>query len=334
MIAAWNRFWFGDGEPSWDPMGPVRMLAVAIYAWFRLRRELWEMEVARDVPYALVPDNFGLGLLPLQYPLGDPQADVLKVTLALACVFGFVGFLTRPAMLVLAVGATWLSSGYSSLQYFNHELVLTLAFFWILAVYPSGRSFSVDAAIRWWRKGRAEGRPFGEIFSMKSVGPWGYKLALVTLAVVYITAGVSKLRYSDGDWHNGETLAFYMSRTDAQQLYLGATWERLVDEPWKSPVPLVDHGYGGSATELSQSMARSPLIMRITALATLVLELGAFLMLGPAWIAAAFMASVFVMHSTIGATMGLGFVTYRMYLLLLVDWPGLAATLRRLRGGD
>ena len=57
-------------------------------------------------------------------------------------------------------------------------------------------------------------------------------------------------------------------------------------------------------------------------------------MLGPAWIAAAFMVSVFVMHSTIGATMGLGFLTYRMYLVLLVDWPGLAATWRRFRGQD
>lgn len=332
MIAFWNRFWFGDGEESYDPMGLVRMLAVAIYGWFRLRRELWEMEIARDVPHALVPDNFGLELLPLQYPLGDPQAEVLKYTLALACVFGFVGFLTRPAMFVLAIGATWLSAGYASLHYFNHELVLTLAFFWILAVYPSGRSFSVDAAIRWWMRGRGEGRPASDIFSMKSVGPWAYKLALLTMAVVYMTAGVSKMRYSDGDWHSGETLAFYMSRTDAHQLYLGATWERLVDEPWKSPVPLVDHGYGGSATEFSRGMASSPLFMRVTALATLALELGGFLMLGPAWLAAAFMVSAIVMHSTIGATMGLGFLTYRMYLVLLIDWPGLAATWRRFRG--
>ena len=34
-------------------------------------------------------------------------------------------------------------------------------------------------------------------------------------------AGVSKVRYSRGDWLNGETLGFYVARDDVEQLYLG-----------------------------------------------------------------------------------------------------------------
>jgi hypothetical protein len=322
IIEAWNRFWYRD-EPSYDPMGLIRMAAVFFYARFHFSRDFHSLRNALDLPAELIPTNLGLRLVPLPYPLPADSLDTLQAVMLTACGLAFIGFLTRPALFVLATGALYLASGHAALSLFNHEEVLTLSYLWILAVYPSGRSFSVDAMIHWWRSGRREGRNFGTVFSLRRHNAWGYRLALATLCLIYVTAGVSKLRYSDFEWLNGETLAFYLSRDSREQVYLGARWEEGTDEDWKSPVTLVDHSYGFGARPAVRPFAEIPILMSFLSIATIALELSAPLLLDPPVIAALFLGTAFSMHTAIGYAMYLGFPAYRLFILLLVDWPAL-----------
>jgi hypothetical protein len=330
MLRRWNRYWY-RGEPEYDPMGLVRMLAVACYVQDSLGRDFWALRNALDMPPELIPSNFGLRLSPLPYPLPEECFGAFHVIMIAACGFAFVGFVTRPALLVVASGALYLASGYAALQLFDHELILTLSFLWILAIYPSGASFSVDAALRWWRHGRGEGRPGSEVFALRRRGAWGLRLALVTLCLIYVSAGVSKIRNSRGAWLNGETLGFYLAREDGRQFYLGATWEADLGEAWKSPVRLVDHGYGYGARPATRPLGDMPIAMRALAIGTVVFELGAIALLGPPIVAAAYLTAAFSMHTAIGYTMNLGFSHYRLYILLLIDWPALFAAMRSFR---
>jgi len=338
MIERWNRFWYA-AEPTYDPMGLIRMAAVFCYAKWNFSRDFHRLQDALDLPPELIPMNLGLRLLPFPYPLPADSLDALYAAMVVAGTFAFIGFLTRPALFILATGALYLASGRAALSLFDHEEVLTLAFLWILAVYPSGKSFSLDAMICWWRRGRPEGRPFRTVFSLHRRNAWGYRLALAALCIVYVTAGVSKLRYSEGEWLNGETLSFYLSRDSGVQVYLGARWEETAGENWKSPVPLVDHAYGAGARPWVRPFGRNLALMRCLSIATVALELAAPLILGPPVVAALFMAAAFAMHTSMDLAMYLGFPAYRLFILLLVDWPALINTgrssaARRLRRGE
>jgi hypothetical protein len=90
IIEAWNRFWYRD-EPSYDPMGLIRIAAVFFYARFHFSRDFHSLRIALDLPVELIPTNLGLRLVPLPYPLPADSLDTLQTVMLTACGLAFIG---------------------------------------------------------------------------------------------------------------------------------------------------------------------------------------------------------------------------------------------------
>lgn len=324
LMNLWNRFWFRTGV-EYNPLGLLRMMAVGFYAVV-LPGNLQDLHRSLDVPQELFIENFGLHLLPIPYPL--PAAYQLPFTylMYLTMILAFFGVATRLSLALFTLGALYLASGVASLTFFNHEIIFTLNILLILIIAPGTEKCSVDELIRWWRRRRE--RPLASVFTLQGTNAWGYRLILVTLCVVYMTAGVSKLRYSDGRWLTGETLSFYLSRDTNTQLFYGAKPTEETSDLWKSGVGLIDHGYGGVTDPLIRPFAEHLWLMSILSIGVVLLELGAFLLLFPPLVRTLFLLAALSMHKGIGFSMGLPFVTYQAYILLLIDWPWLIYHLR------
>ena len=324
MIARWNKFWFEDPNP-YNPLGLIRVLAVLFWG-SRLEQHLEFMRTSADLPPGFIAKVIGHRIVPLPYPLPEAFCHPLKVVLYIALFGALLGLFTRACLAITSLGAIYLGAGFAAANLYDHHLLLTLYVLAILTVAPGTTQLSLDALIKWWR---ADNRPpVRELASFTSGNTWGYKLILCVLATVYMTAGVSKLRYSGGHWLNGQTLGYYLSRTDNEQEYLGP---RGTDTPHihEGRIDLVDHAYGWGARPAVRPYATVTAFMALLSVATVALELMSPLLLAHPIARALYLLSAFMMHSSIDLSMDIGFFHYRVYALCLVDWAWFAAAARR-----
>ena len=160
---------------------------------------LWKvfdyLEQGRVERYWLEPTfNFKYSLFPWVTALPGEGMFYLFYALGALAVFVIVGFLYRPALLLLA-----LSWGYTFLleeaRYLNHDYLVILLCF-LLAFVPANRALSVDALL--FKKVRGNTLPV-----------WGLWLLRFQIGVPYFFGGIAKLQ---PDWLRGEPMRTWLGR--------------------------------------------------------------------------------------------------------------------------
>jgi hypothetical protein len=195
---AWHRYFFAPAPPTDLAFSRLVFcsLALAYYLlqdfseWGTVAREFW-----MPIPLFSV----------LSLPLLPPGAiallqTVFKVALALAA----VGLFTRPALAVAfgcSVYLLGLPQNFGQTQHFDTLLVLVCG---ILTFSRAGDAWSADAWLRARRGGAAVGDS-GEY-------TWPIRAIWVTTAVIFFSAGFSKLRHSGLNWVFSDHLATILVR--------------------------------------------------------------------------------------------------------------------------
>ncbi|WP_345752394.1 hypothetical protein [Microbacterium rhizophilus] len=301
------------GRLSW-----LRIVLTLLYG----ERVLNTVRGWQDPAPALLHEGWVLGLVPQGLQdvfLGHPTAVAVVV---LACAgLGVIGLATRPALLLLAVLGAFAISVEAGQGVFDHESSLATQVLAVLAFAPGTDLVSVDSAIRWWRRGRPD--VWGWLAA--PYRKWGVTLILVLVAITYTTSGLSKLRFGGLGWLNGETLGFYLRGfTAGSHVYIvgggPATWrDDFGLQMYTYANPTFGHYPSGLVAGLADWIAHTPGALVAISVATVCLELSGFLALVPK-LRSAFLVSAILMHTTIGALMGLDFTMYRVIDLFLIEW--------------
>ena len=160
---------------------------------------LWKvfdyLEQGRVARYWLEPTfNFKYSLFPWVTALPGEGMFYLFYALGALAVFVIVGFLYRPAVLLLALG--W---GYTFLleeaRYLNHDYLVILLCF-LLVFVPANRALSLDALL--FKRVRGEALP-----------AWGLWLLRFQIGIPYFFGGIAKLQ---PDWLQGEPMRTWLGR--------------------------------------------------------------------------------------------------------------------------
>ena len=123
---------------------------------------------------------------------------------AVAGVAALVGFLTRPSLLVFALGIWIFVAHLFSYGDRHHTEAVFCIFLMLLAFSPSGERLSVDGVLR-RRRGRSAIHP-EEVRDSSETAIWPLKVVHVLLALTYFSAGTAKLLTGGLAWMNGYTL--------------------------------------------------------------------------------------------------------------------------------
>jgi hypothetical protein len=219
-------------------------------------------------------DGVGLARL-LDRPVEGSVVDAVVVATLLSGVGFVLGWRFRVTGPLFAVGMLALGSyrgSWGQLLHFENLMVLYLL---IIALAPAADAWSLDAR-------RREDRPDdpGESVS------YGFPIALagLVLVITYVIAGLAKLRYGGLDWVFGDTLRNHVAYAAARLDLLGGS-----PSPW-----------AGWAVRLDG-------VWPFVAAATIVIELGAPLVLLGGRIRTLWVLAAWLMHLGILVFMLIGF---------------------------
>ena len=196
LAAAWNTFWFAPAAP-W-PLGLCRAgFFASFYVLFLARTDLrW---------YALFPPGF---YQPRSFfawlSLPPPSWDVmgwLVTAFEISVILAALGLLTRLATLmafVLGLYVLGLQFNYGYLHWAHAIVPIVMG---ILALAPCGAALSLDALIRravTGKKAEAGGQYH-----------WPMQLVRLVFVMVFLAAGLAKLRRAGLEWVTSDTLRNY-----------------------------------------------------------------------------------------------------------------------------
>lgn len=343
LSKAWHRFWFSRTRRH--PLGIMRLILGfwCIYRYIPLAYEYVSNDATLDPAlYHWVLDS---KVLTFPYPPTGATLDILSICMVVVGLMAALGLFTRITCALFSLSFIYLFSGFTSHDFFNHEQILTFQVLLILAFCPGSTAWSLDRliAIRRFERQRkrrqakplqpASRRRLMRHLQGPSVPRWGLQLVLVLLAVVYTTAGLSKVRYSGGQWHDGQTLRYYLDGTHAneqqiaKQVFFGDA-DLASQYEWKDNAALADHAYGLKARRVLRENLTRPTIFPALAWMTLLVELsGLVILIGPR-VRNLYLISAFGMHTGIGMWMELYFNDYRILILILISYPVLLSQAR------
>jgi predicted DCC family thiol-disulfide oxidoreductase YuxK len=146
-----------------------------------------------------------------------PSVEVISLIFALTLAAGLlalIGFKTRPALGLFALGSLFITAFNYSFGDFHHPEAIVLISLVVLALSPCGQMLSVDS-FEWGRRkaiqpnGFAPSHPTQETSEMAR---WPILLIQWTLVLIYLSAFISKIVRDDSllHWLNGYTLRYYM----------------------------------------------------------------------------------------------------------------------------
>ena len=218
LSTAWNTFWFTPAAPWYLGLCRAGFFG-SFYILFLSSTDLrW---------YALFPAGFHQ---PRSFffwlALPTPTWDVfswLVTAFEISVILAALGFLTRlatTAAFVLGLYVLGLQFNYGYLHWAHAIVPVVMG---ILALSPCGDALSLDALIRRAAKGNVA-VPGGQY-------SWPIQLVRVVFAVVFLAAGVAKLRQAGLEWIFSDTLRNYFLENQYVFRSEGATgWShRLAD---------------------------------------------------------------------------------------------------------
>lgn len=284
----WDRFWYEPGPPL--DLGVCRALFYGalflIYlphdfaAWGDVSPVFWE-------PVFL----FRFLHLP-QLPAG--VVEVLQVFWKLSLLCCCLGFLTRPSAataFVLGAYLLGLQQNFGKVRHHDAIIVFTLG---LMALARIGDAFSLD------RRLRRGGGPPGAPPAAGGEYTWPIRGVQVLMALVFLGAGVSKLRDGGLDWIFSDSMAITLIQAN-YEITNG---------------PLVPWGL---------HIAQSGWLTRLMALAAVVVEAGYPLALFSRRARWVLVPAVLAMQVAIRVIMGPRFVQFMICNVFWVPWSGVAA---------
>jgi len=235
--------------------------------------------------------EWALGVVPMTPALATAAYYVVLVSVA----FGIVGLFSRTAWFVVAVAGLYLLGipQFAGSAFHYHHLVWFAA---LLAASPCGDALSVDAFLR---------KRAGRTVSREPSVAYGAPLRFVWLliGVIFFFPGLWKLLESGSAWIWSDNLQ--------NQMY--AKWFQM---PWLVPPFRIDH---------------YPTLLRLGALAVIVLELGFFFMVLHRRTRALAVIGALIFHQLTAYFMGLRFPALWLTYVAFVPWTAWYRWLRNRR---
>lgn len=287
----WDRYWFAPLPPTDLGVGRlvffgalfVGYLPQDLAAWAGVAGVFW-----RPVSF------FGLAPLePRSLAVTAAIAIAWKVALALSA----IGLFTRAATMASLVGGAYLLGLPQSFGKIHHNDGILVLVMLVLAFSRCGDAFSLD---------RLRAGASGAAIAANGDYRWPLRTAWVVLSLVFLAAGVAKLRHAGLDWVTSDNLRLLLL---AHQYHIA------------NADPLVDWGI---------AIAQSGWMPRAIAAATVVLEIAFPLALVAGRARAVLVPSAIAMHLGIRALMGPTFDQLLVADVLWVPWSVVAVPLRRL----
>jgi hypothetical protein len=266
-----------------------------------------------------------------------------EIVFSISAFLALVGLFTRPALFVFGLYIIAITGISASMGVFDHLWSLASQVILILAFIPGSTNLSADRALSWFWAYRKSHKPaLNKLFTNPSDLVWGMRLLLMLLACVYLTAGISKLRYGGLKWMDGNTLTHYLDGSASSvnghkpPIYLSSN-KVSEGERWKDGFGLYGYSYGNRQTSAvalrtGKFMTSIPGLVMALAILTVLFELSGFLLLFDRLPRTLFLFGALILHTAIGFLMGLGFIPYRIICLLFLDWPWIASKVTALRG--
>ena len=267
-----------------------------------LRYQLWLTEI--DPELFLPLPALRLSLLPFGGWEARPDPLFIQavwVAGVVAGVMAVIGLYTRLSMLVLAGASTLLVAHSYSYEELHHPEAALIIVLWVLALGPSGAALSLDS-LRLRLHDVLRARRFSPVQPTEPMSPfarWPLRTAQWLIALVYLSAALSKLVIGGWDWYNGYTLTYYLTQDG------------------------IRHG-----RDVGLFLAGYPALGTILAVLTVSLELAFFLAVlvpGLAWL---FVLGGTVMHATIYIVQAAPFLQSVMLYVVFIE--PLRRTFRRL----
>lgn len=332
LAARLDRYFFS--LTRWHNLGLLRivlMLAATrqiFYNYFLMQR----ITTYGDEYLSVQPPHLLTSLLPLPFPIPEGYATLFAIVLYGAAFCACAGLLTRPALAIFGILYIYIVDVDASRGFFNHEASLISQVILALAFMPGVASFSVDRGIQWLRQrgGNKNIRSFFEAMIGPTVPIWGVRLLLLMLALVYITAGLSKIRFTGLKWLDGQTLTYYLDGTanpntgQPQPMYVGPK-DAPADKTWRDGFGIYSYSYGNRQEaemwrSTGEKIASIPALIAAVSVATVLFELSGFVLLFGGWVRVFYLLGAILMHRSIGMLMNLPFGSYQMLGFMLVDW--------------
>jgi hypothetical protein len=293
ISAGWNAFWFAPA--------PARGLALARIAFFGLLALLYAPYDFRgwaDVAPVFWSPVWAFAELGLR-PASAPVLAVLQALWKLALVGACLGVATR-ASLWLSFGLGFyllgLPHNFGKIHHYDAILVFT---FLIMACARCGDALTLD---RWARRALT-GRP-PAVAAPSGEYTWPVRLVWLLLALVFLGAGVSKLRTSGLAWIWSDTLAIFL----VQHQYR-----------YGNAVPL---------TSLGLALAQHAWLCRLLAAGTVACELGYPLTLVSRWARRLLVPGALLLQLGIRIFLGPTFFDFMVCNVFWVPWDRLASRMR------
>ncbi len=286
----WHSFWFEPVEPV--NLGVCRLLFFGAFFLLYLPLDVTLWAGVSDVFWMPVWLFRRFHLPVLSAPMLGMFQGFWKVALGLSC----LGLFTRTATsasFLFGVYLLGLPHNFGKTHHFDAIVVFVLG---IMALARCGDSWSVDRLIAVARRGRGSSAvrpvPSGEY-------AWPVRLVWALMALIFLGAGVSKLRHSGFDWIVSDNLAIML----LQHVY----------QPVAQADPLVSWSF---------AVARARWLCQLLAGATIVLEVGyplALISRRARWV---IVPGAFLMQVGIRLLMGPTFHQFLICNLFWVPWDG------------
>jgi hypothetical protein len=205
--AAWARAWFAPATGAELALCRIGWCALFLgYLWGSSHTTRMESFDPRSADYAPLPV-----LSLLTWPIGGARAlgpDGLRAILLVTQIAGLlslVGFVTRLALPVFALGGLIVQAWACSFGEFGHDVSLVLIGLVFLGFSPCAAAWSVDA---WLARRSGRGIPS---WAPIAGAAWPLRAMHVLLVLAYVSAGMSKLLRDPSAWFGGYTLQYYVS---------------------------------------------------------------------------------------------------------------------------
>ena len=326
----WNAFWFSTTNRH--STGAFRVI---LCAWFfaDFLNFLPSLDSLVDRPEGIVVPSAGLHWIARLIPFTEPGDSLatLRVFTWILAPLALLGVGTRFSLLALALVNFALRSWHSSWIYVSHSSILPSLTLFVLAFAPGVKAWSVDALLEAWRS-RRRGEKFGwaDRLAGRPAAVWPVHLILAAAVVIYVSAGVAKLRWAGGDWLNGRTLQWYLQGTagkkrlgDSTQFFV-AKREAPAEARFRDPWGIERIANSTMSTPAGRAVGSSRTLCAVLSWGSLAIELGfALLFFLPRAGQYALLAGAAGFHAGIGALMGIDFGGWAVLFLVAVDWNSL-----------
>ena len=301
MARGWSRFWFSPGTAL-----NLALNRIIFFGWifaFTVGVDFagWgEIAAETDVFWMPTPFFEALGLRTLPPASIDSLQLIWKISLLTSC----LGLASRVSLWTSFVAGFYLFGIPHNFGKVHHNDTLIVL---IMAVFALSRATDVLTLDRWlerWWNVRwgspapaAGPAPSGEY-------TWPVRAVWVLMSIVFFAAGFSKVAYSGLDW----ALSHNLENT------------------------IVAHFYSHRPpTRLGLYVAQVGLLCQATAVATLVLELGAPLALVSRRLRWVFPPGLFLMQLAIWILLGVNFFNYFVCYFFWIPWDRIVGKVRRRR---